>query len=212
MIAVLSVRNPAAAKDQLIREMAFVDLGLWRELPLLGFGEQKILVVARGIVPDGMIEVPLDHLALRVPDVTAFFGSAMSKGARLDPAFTPDGPRVIPEFWDQGLCCVFFQGPDGAPLEFCQRIGSANSGIGHDHFGVRCESIQSDIERLVELGGEEVASHNLESGSGKVRVFFMHYGNRMFELFDEEHGVGAEAFHPWIGLVPDGSATAGSRR
>lgn len=205
MIAVLSVSNPAAAKDQLIREMAFVDLGLWRDALLLGFGEQKILVVARGFVPEGMLEEQLDHLALRVTDVGAFYGAAIKAGACVDPAFTPDGPRVIPEFWEQGLCCVFFKGPDGAPLEFCERIGAGNPDIGHDHFGVRCENFQDMFERVADLGANEVASHNLEAGSGSIRVSFMRRGRWMFELFDEAAAGGADVLRPWIGLVPEDS-------
>lgn len=195
MIPVLAVRDPGAAKGQLREMFGFRDTASDR----LALGDQEILVCAVSRVPQALVALPFDHLALSVKDVDRALEAYSSHGGELDPDFTPEGPVDIPEFWGNGVRFVFFQGPDGAPLEFCQKLG-AETGPGHSHYGVRTPLLDETEGALSALGARRVARHIL-SGTPPVEVRFLALGNKIFELFNAAPSGEAHPNEGWIGFI-----------
>lgn len=196
MIPVLAVEDPVSAREMLARVFGFVPSGNGHMV----LGAQPVAVIRAGEEPGEMIRLPLDHVAFATPDPDATCAAYKARGAQLAEAFTPDGPRDIPEFWDNGVRFVFFNGPEGWPLEFCTRK-STPPRTGHDHRSIRTADIEAVEERLAALGAEPVARHSLSAAAGPVDVRFLALGPHMFEVFDE--GPFADPGHArgWIGLL-----------
>ena len=164
------------------------------------FGGQSVAVVHAGDVPNGMLRIPLDHVAFAVSDADETCAAYLARDGHLARAFTPDGPRDIPEFWDNGVRFVFFDGPDGWPLEFCAKKGTPGR-AGHDHFAIRTADIGADEARLSSIGATPVAHHRLSSETGSVEVRFLALGTDMFEVFDEGPHPDVDPDRGWIGLL-----------
>jgi catechol 2,3-dioxygenase-like lactoylglutathione lyase family enzyme len=194
MIPVLAVKDPVAARQTLERQFGFQPLEAGR----MGFGDSAILLVAEGQQPDGLIALDFDHIAFRVPDADACLRDFQAAGASLDPRFTPNGPRNIPEFWNDGVRFVFFKGPDGTALDFCAQNDPAAT-KGHSHFAIRTADLEGTATRLQALGARQIAAHSL---AGPVSVRFLQAGNDIFELFDEAPFNCGAASTGWIGLLP----------
>lgn len=200
--AVLRVRNPAAAAARLAGQIGFVpDRG--GDPSLLWFGGQAVRLCAPAEDPAGLIRLPFDHLALAVPDVDTAVADGLSRGAVLDRAYTPDGPREIAAFWEAGVRFAFLAGPEGAPIEICTRLGAGRSERGHDHFGIRVADFAASEALLRGHGGRLMAEHRLDAPGRSVTVRFWRLGDRVFELFDEPAPVVADApAAKWIGWQP----------
>lgn len=200
MTPVLAVADPAAARRHLIDTLGFQVL----DGDALGYGDQPIHLCAAGTPPPGLLPLRLDHLALRVDDVDAHMRRLLAHGGRLTAGFTPDGPVEIAAFWDQGVRFVFFDGPEGWPLEFCRPHAERHARpAGHDHFGIRSTDLDGLEAQLTDLGATPVAQHQLTGGAVPVDVRFLSLDNQIFEIFDEMPApVPPRAGHGWIGLLP----------
>lgn len=197
MIPVLAVEDPVSAREMLARVFGFVPAGGG----CMALGGQSVAVIRWGAVPDDLLRIRLDHVAFATADADATCAEFDARGAHLARAFTPDGPRDIPEFWDNGVRFVFFDGPDGWPLEFCRKNGTPGR-AGHDHFAIRTADIAAVEDRLVALGALPIAHHRLGSGTGPVEVRFLALGPDVFEVFDEGPFAGGEPDRGWIGFLP----------
>ena len=197
MTPVLAVEDPDLARSMLSLVFGFVQLDNGH----MAFGDQSVAVVRIGELPDGMLRSPLDHVAFSIPDADEACATFMARGGKLSRAFTPEGPKEILEFWDHGVRFVFFDGPDGWPMEFCMKKGAKGSGR-HDHFAIRTADLSVKEAQLGLLGGVAVARHVLCTESGTVNVSFIAIGLRMFELFDEGPYPAIEPDRGWIGFIP----------
>jgi len=166
----------------------------------MALGDQGIALATTA--PEGMVPLRLDHLALRVGDARAAMAGIAGRGGRLSRKFTPDGPREIAEFWKHGVRFVFFDGPEGWPFEFCEKIGAGEVAPGHDHYGVRTPDLDALEARLAGMGAERVAAHVLP-GPPPVRVRFLALGSKVFEIFDEGPFDEPEPGRGFIGLMPE---------
>ena len=193
----MAVRDPAAARRKLADDFGWTDDG-----SLMRLGDQAIFVIAIGGRPENFLAAPLDHVALTVADADSACRTFSARGARLAARYTPSGPRDIPEFWEHGVRFVFFDAPDGWPLEFCavngRGIGSA--AFGHGHYGIRCANIEAAEQYFAGRGASRIAGYRLETSPTIVNVLFLQLGAAILELFDEpplaeDHGAG------WIGLT-----------
>lgn len=192
MIPVLQVKDPAAACDMLIRLFGFVPRN-----GRLALGLQEVLVTGSS-EPEGLIAFPFDHLAIRVSDVDATLGEALARGAELDPAFTPDGPREIAAFGASGMRYGFCRGPEGWPLEFCApRQPEGGFLPRHDHSGWRVADFETALTTLASRGARLAARHRL----GAVSVGFLPWDDCVCELFDEPAPTAAPSGGGWIGFV-----------
>ena len=199
MIPVLSVTDPDAAIRALEQQFGFTP-GKGGQMT---FGAARIVVVRAQALPAGFTPFPLDHVAFTVADVDAVFGRYAGAGAVLDAGFTPEGPQDIPEFWE-GMRYVFFEGPDGAPFEFCALNGpNADPQEGHAHFGVRAGDLDAAEASLAAMGAVPLARFRLPRGPGTIHVRFLQAGPAIFELFDAAPRVPALDHLGWIGFIPD---------
>lgn len=198
MIPVLAAQDPIAACQWLADQFGFAQVAPG----LMAFGAGLVAVVPGADVPGNLIPLALDHVAFQVADADAVFHRFSAAGAQLDPAFTPDGPRDIPQFWDHGVRFVFFQGPEGAPFEFCA-INNGPVDRGHSHFAIRANDLDA-AERLVAgFGAKLIARHLLPGGLRPVSVRFLQSGPDLFELFDEAPVVQPKPRLGWVGFLPD---------
>ncbi len=197
MIPVLSVKDPATAGLILKTLFGFEHSDdVWR------LGEQAVKIVAHGNVPDDFIALPFDHLAIAVSDIDTHAGHFKSKGAELSKDFTPDGPREIAEFWEQGVRYVFFNGPDNAPIEFCEIKGRPHlKQFAHSHIGVRRPSLTDAMDEISEFDTKLIASYRLEGGGAPVNVAFVDWENVVLEFFDEPPPASRNET-AWIGFIP----------
>lgn len=200
MIPVLAVKDPDAALLHLTQRLALVAEGK----DSLRFGDQRIRLCRVDAPPAGMIPMRLDHIALRIADADRQHRQLAERGARLSPGFTPDGPREIAEFWENGVRYVFFDGPEGWPVEFCARIGRPDVSEGHDHLAIRTTDLDAVEAELASLGASRIARHLLGTGDATVEVRFLSVDGTVFELFDEA-APDAAADQPggWIGFLPE---------
>ena len=203
MTPVLSVADPAAARLQMVGMLGFQPV----DGDTVAFGDQQVRLCRPGAAPAGMLPLPLDHLALRVDDVDAQMHRLRAQGGRLAAGFTPDGPVEIAAFWEDGVRFVFFDGPEGWPLEFCRpRAERFAHAPGHDHFGMRVAdpgALDALEARLTALGATRLAQHLLEGGVRPVNVRFLGLRTRIFEIFDEMPApLPARDGQGWIGLLP----------
>jgi hypothetical protein len=198
MIPVLAVTHLEAARDMLTNCFGFQPLPASR----LSLGRQEILLVQATHAPPGMLALPLDHVALRVPDLDGIHAHLEGRRGRLAAGYTPDGPRVIPQFGRGGVRYVFFDGPEGAPIEFCTHRSGNGPQIKHDHYGLRAANLDDLEAHLLRLGARRVARHRLSSGTQTIEVRFLQLCEVMFELFDEPPILSGNGPGRWIGLLP----------
>lgn len=173
----LAVRDRAAAAHMLVEVFGFSR----GEGDLLHLGDQALALVQGTAPAHGVI----DHLALAVRDVDQALAAALAQGARLE-ATTPDGPCEIAEFWQAGVRYVFLQGPEGARIEFCAKLGGQTRADlpGHDHLGIPCTDIAATEGFFLALGLAPVAAVDLERAEGVTKVRFLSAGDGMVELYE----------------------------
>ncbi len=197
MIPVLRVKDPVTAGLLLKKNFGFEQSGnIWR------LGQQSIRLVAEGEVPDQFVSLPFDHLAIAASNIDKHTEHFKAKGALLSKDYTPDGPREIPEFWEQGVRYVFFNGPDNSPIEFCEIKGRPHlTHFGHSHIGVRRSSLADAMDEISNFDCKLIASYRLAGDGAPVNVAFLSWGDVVLEFFDEPapktHGETG-----WIGFVP----------
>jgi len=182
MIPVLAVDDPKAACEQLACHFGFRE-----QDGLMWLGTQAIAVLGTRDKPTGFVDLPLDHVAWSVTDAAETCRAFSGRGASYSMSYTPNGLREIPEFWDNGVRFIFFEGPMGAPLEFCETIGVApqTREMKHDHYGFRQMDFESTVSDLQTLGAVEIARHRLTAGNDTVNVMFLRWNDSVLELFDE---------------------------
>jgi hypothetical protein len=197
MIPVLAVHDPAAARQALAGVFGFTGDGT-----IMTLGRQSIALASPSERPSGFISLRLDHVALSVPDTDAACRDFLSRGAKLSAPFTPEGPREIPEFWESGVRFVFFDGPEGWPLEFCalRNCSAEYPSVGHSHYGIRRPDFELSLGELSHLGATLIARHKLAGSGAPVNVAFLQFQSTILEVFDEP------SFNPhsetgWIGLI-----------
>ncbi len=173
VIPELQLRDPEAGRRLMCGTFGFVEAGQGR----LVFHDQQI-VLSRG-APEG--HGAIDHLALAVPDLDAAARDALARGAQIDLAITPDGPRTIAEFWG-GVRYLFLQGPEGARIELIERPATP-VGPGHDHIGLPCADLAATLDLFTELGARPAASVRLQRPEGVTEVRFLTLGRSMLELY-----------------------------
>ena len=198
-VPVLALNDPEAASLELANHFGFRSV----EPGIVSVGGQEISLVRIGTVPSGMIPLRIDHVALAVSDADVSYRRFSALGARLDARFTPDGPRTIPEFWENGARFVFFEAPEGWPLEFCARTGVEPSSkqLSHDHYGIRVIDIEYSQRQFEDKGAVVVASHQLVNAENVVNVSFLQWGEMMIELFDEAPFDPNACRGGWIGVL-----------
>lgn len=199
MIPVLAVEDSGAALRHLTQVLGLVA----EDAATARFGDQRIRLCPLGAPPQGLIRLRLDHVALGIADADRQQGRLLARGARLSGRFTPDGPAEIAAFWENGVRYVFFDGPEGWPVEFCARIGHADAGGGHDHLAIRTEDLDGTEAMLGRLGAGRIARHLLAGDEAPVEVRFLSRGGTVFELFDEPPVMPDPGEAGWIGLLPD---------
>lgn len=198
LIPVLAVEDVEAARLRFQRLFGFSAAGADR----VAIGDQQVLLVQAGAAVPGLMPMRIDHVALSVSSADEAHSRHLAAGAALDPHFTPDGPRTIPEFWQNGARFVFFKGPEDWPLEFCEKIGApdASATSGHDHYGVRTPDVAGTQAALVAMGATLIASHVLGAADAPVNVRFLALEGAVFELFDEP-GEPPAAANGWVGII-----------
>jgi catechol 2,3-dioxygenase-like lactoylglutathione lyase family enzyme len=205
LIPELAVTDIAAASSMLRNVFGFSG-----DEALLRLGDQAVALVAADS-PAGHGKI--DHLALSVTDVDAALAAMLARGARLE-ATTPDGPREIAEFWGTGVRYVFLQGPEGARIELCARLGGpVRDGLpGHDHLGIPCTDLAVTEAFFLGLGFVSLAANDLVRGDGVTRVRFLGLGASVVELYEPPalRGRVAGFAEPalWRGIRLEGSALA----
>ena len=200
VIPELVLKDPEAGAGMLRRQLGFVPDGV-----LLRLGSQRIAL--RQGVSSG--HGPMDHLALAVEAVAPSLADVVARGGRADRAITPDGPVLIPEFWDAGTEYIFVEGPEGARIELCARPGSARPGLpGHDHLGMACRDLPGMRAFFLDLGLTEIAATVLRRATGDVAVAFLSTGVSTVELYAPPVPPPPSAAPFWRGLMLAGLAEA----
>ena len=199
MVPILALNNPEAACLELAEHFGFRQV----RPGIVSLGDQEISLVDIGTTPQAMIPLRLDHVALSVADADRTHRQICATGARLDQRFTPDGPRTISEFWKHGARFVFFEGPEGWPLEFCARleVKRFSDRIGHDHYGIRTSDIEKSQRELLNRGAVLIAEHQLANAGNMVNVRFLQWGEGTIELFDEVPVIQTPRQGGWIGVL-----------
>lgn len=204
IIPELCVQDSAAAAEMLGRVFGFQPDG-----DHLRLNSQRIAVV-QGDGPRG--HGSIDHLALAVNDTDVALASLMARGAVLEET-TPDGPKEIAEFWEEGVRYVFLQGPEGARIELCARRNAAERmGLpGHDHIGIPCSDIAASVGFFQSLGLDLLAAVDLIRPEGTIPVRFLGSTCGVVELYGPP-GHDAATLSPaplWCGLRLLGTGRTG---
>ncbi len=196
----LVLQDPAAGAALLRHRLGFVpDAGLLR------LGSQRVAL--RQGVSSG--HGPMDHLALAVDAVAPALAGVIARGGTADAAVTPDGPVLIPEFWDAGTEYIFVEGPEGARIELCARPGSTRPGLpGHDHLGIACRDLPAMRAFFLGLGLTEIAATVLRRATGDVAVAFLSSGLSTVELYAPPVPPVPAAAPFWRGLMLAGLTEA----
>jgi len=194
LVPELTLANPAAGANLLQAVFGFrPDGGLFTR------GTQALRLVQGAPGGHGRI----DHIALCVPDMDAALRDLQAAGAVLDPAITPNGPDLIPEFWQDGIRYVYLAGPEGARIELCQRLTGAAAEVGHDHIGIPCHDVAAMQVFFEAQGAHLIATAELNRPNGTIPVRFLAYADGVVELFQpktpERAGRGL-----WSSLCVDG--------
>ncbi len=200
MIPVLALQDPAAGAAYLRDHLGFAADPA--DPLLLDRAGQRLRLVGLDQRPEGFIDLPFDHLAMRVVDVDRSQALIAATGAVLHPDFTPDGPVEIAEFGPSGVRYIFFRGPEGWPFEFLAPRGPGDGRVGHDHFGLRHPEIEKLAARLHDMGAVTRATHRLGTGDAAVNVAFLSLGDVVFELFDAPPPDGPRGAGGWVGFLP----------
>ncbi len=173
LIPVLALTAPEAGIEQLCEIFGFQRAGQGR----VSYGDLTVAVVSVADVPQDLLPIQMDHLALKVPDLDQVMARIQAPWS----AVTPNGPREIAEFWGVGVRFMFYDAPEGAPLEYCTLRDGSIRERGLDHFGLRLADLEPMDLQLRDLGATPVAEHRL----GEVNVRFLERAGQIFELFDE---------------------------
>ena len=173
LVPELTVVDPDSAALALAAFGFAADGGLWR------LGDQAIRLVRGQHQGHGRI----DHIALSVPDMDTVLARLMTQGIALDAGVTPNGPELIPEFWDNGLRFVYLSGPETARIELCQRLTGAAPAIGQDHVGIPCDDLDA-VQRFFQAqGATPIAAVDLIRPEGTIPVRFLTYQGGVIELY-----------------------------
>ena len=173
LVPELTVVDPDSAALALAAFGFAADGGLWR------LGDQAIRLVRGQHQGHGRI----DHIALSVPDMDTVLARLMTQGIALDAGVTPNGPELIPEFWDNGLRFVYLSGPETARIELCQRLMGAAPAIGQDHVGIPCDDLDA-VQRFFQAqGATPIAAVDLIRPDGTIPVRFLTYQGGVIELY-----------------------------
>jgi len=133
----------------------------------------------------------IDHVALETFDLDAAILAVKAKWGTLDPDITPDGPALIPQFWDNGANFVFVQGPQSTRIELCNKVGAdpprmrrrmVNIGT-HDHVGIQSPDLAASRAFYEGLGMSLVGDFTIPTPDGDIRANFLRRGEYMVELF-----------------------------
>jgi catechol 2,3-dioxygenase-like lactoylglutathione lyase family enzyme len=173
LVPELTVVDPEGAAKALTAFGFAPDGGFWR------FGSQMIRLVQGQSQGHGRI----DHIALTVPDMDAAIDLLAARGVALDMGVTPNGPELIPEFWDDGLRFVYLSGPETARIELCQRVTGAAPEIGHDHIGIPCADLAAMQDFFQQQGAQLTALVDLARPGGKIPVRFLTFQGGVIELY-----------------------------
>lgn len=195
MTPVLFVHDTGAARSMFANQFGFTEAGPCR----MALGDQTVLIARAGNAPDTLVRFPLDHIAISVRTAETALEVFHARGARLAAEFTPNGVAEIGEFRDRGVRYVFFEGPEGAPVEFCETIGKTQDTV-HGHYGLRAADLDGLETQLATLGAEPVARHTL-IGEPPVDVRFLQAGSAVLELFDETQRANSVKDRGWVGFV-----------
>lgn len=172
LVPELSLATPDRAAKALEDFGFALDGGLWR------LGNQALRLV-RG-TPQGHGRI--DHIALSVPDIDKAVAALTAKGIALADV-TPNGPELIPEFWEDGLRFVYLSGPEGARIELCQRVSGTAPAIGHDHIGIPCADLAAMQGFFEAQGARLTAAVDLARPEGTIPVRFLAFQGGVIELF-----------------------------
>ena len=197
----LAVLDPDVAAAGLAGFGFVPDGGLWR----LGNQVLRLSPASPGGAVPGHGRI--DHIALTVPDIDAALAGLVARGIALDTGVTPDGPGLIPEFWGDGLRYVYLAGPEGARIEFCQRITGAPDAMGHDHIGIPCDDIAAMTAFFQAQGASPVAAYTLSRPGGDIPVRFLAFQGGVIELY-QPAAASRSAPSLWSRLLVGGLAAA----
>lgn len=193
MIPVLSVSDISNARDHLINVFGFEAL----DGNKIRFGDAEIIIVSYTDIPKAIIRKPIDHIAFSVQSLAEFESSSLGRNGYYHSEYTPEGIKEIPEFWESGVKYVFFEGPDGAPFEFCCRnsIEAAEKGV--DHVGIRNLDINEAQSHYLEYSPKVVSEYKLDD----VNIRFFTVNEYMFEAFTAVGDNGMDSEIGWIGFI-----------
>lgn len=173
LVPELTLANPTEAAKALQAFGFSESAGLWH------LGSQALRLVQGQAQGHGRI----DHIALTVPDMDAALAALTARGIALDPKVTPNGPELIPEFWDAGLRFVYLSGPESARIELCQRVTGAPPQIGHDHIGIPCADLPAVQAFFEGQGARLTTTIELARPDGTIPVRFLDFHGGVIELF-----------------------------
>ena len=192
LVPELTLANPPDAARTL-KAFGFSESdGLWH------LGSQALRVVEGRAQGHGRI----DHIALTVPDMDAAVATLTARGITLADV-TPNGPELIPEFWEDGLRFVYLSGPEGARIELCQRVTGAAAELGHDHIGIPCADLATMQAFLEGQGARLTAAVDLARPEGTIPVRFLAFHGGVMELFQPPRADRAALGH-WSRLLIPG--------
>jgi catechol 2,3-dioxygenase-like lactoylglutathione lyase family enzyme len=173
LVPELSVADPDTAATALAAFGFALADGLWQ------LGSQNVRLVQGQPQGHGRI----DHIALAVPDMDAALARLTARGIALDAGVTPNGPELIPEFWDDGLRFVYLSGPESARIELCQRVTGAVPEIGQDHVGIPCDDLAAVQAFFLGQGATPIAAVDLIRPDGVIPVRFLAFQGGVIELY-----------------------------
>ena len=174
LVPELVLRQPESGREILQRVFGFQADGA-----VMRRGTQAVIIVEGVAEGHGRI----DHIALSVPDMDAAMAELTAAGVSLDTNVTPDGPQLIPEFWQDGLRFVYLAGPESARIELCQRVTGAAAQVGHDHIGIPCHDLPAMQAFFEAQGARLTAKVDLTRPEGIIPVRFLDYAGGVIELF-----------------------------
>jgi catechol 2,3-dioxygenase-like lactoylglutathione lyase family enzyme len=193
LVPELTVGDPGAAAAKLAAFGFALDGGLLR------LGSQALRLVAGQGGGHGRI----DHVALAVPEVSRALADLQARGIALGEV-TPNGPKVIPEFWDAGLAYVYLAGPEGAKIELCQRLGQAVAAPGADHIGIPCVDLAGMAGFFLGQGASPLAAVDLLRAEGTIAVRFLAFAGGVVELYQPPVPPAVAAPGHWSRLLVQG--------
>lgn len=196
LVPELTLAAPEAGGRMLERFGFSPDAGLWR------LGSQALRVVQGQPQGHGRI----DHVALTVPDIDRALADLTARGLTLDATATPDGPRLIPEFWTDGLRFAYLTGPEAARIELCQRLTGAPAGIGQDHVGIPCADLAPMQAFFEGQGARLIAAVDLDRPEGTIPVRFLAFHGGVVELYQPVSPAPRAAPGLWSRLLVPGLA------